>query len=275
MARILIIEDNAANLGLMSYLLTAFGHTAEGCRDGRSGLEAARHQSFDLVLCDIQLPRMSGYEIARILRAAPSLGELPLVAVTALAMRGDREQVLGAGFNGYIEKPLQPQTFVALVETFLPPSLRKGSPANATHPPAVPPPEPLRQQGRQRTVLAVDDVPGNLSLMQAIFRSAGYRVLTAANMHQGLDLMRREKVDLVVSDVHMLSGDGFKFRRAAAAEPGLAGIPFIFVSSSNVTEEDRREAEQAGVYQLIERPVEPQSLINIAEACLAGSPGPP
>jgi len=275
MARILIIEDNAANLSLMSYLLTAHGHAVEGARDGLSGLYAARFNPPDLVLCDIQLPRLSGYELARTLRAEPALRELPLVAVTALAMRGDREQALAAGFSGYIEKPVQPETFAAEVEAFLPASLRKGNQASLAHAPAPPAPEPMPGNGPQRTVLAVDDVPNNLSLARTIFESAGYRVLTAANMHQGLDLMRREKVDLVVSDVHMLSGDGFKFRRAAAAEPGLAGIPFIFVSSSNVTEEDRREAEQAGVYQLLERPIEPQSLIDIAEACLAGSPEPP
>lgn len=127
MARILIIEDNAPNLNLMSYLLTTFGHAVEGARDGLSGLHAVRRSDpkFDLVLCDIQLPRLSGYQIAEALRAEALFRELPLVAVSALAMPGDREKGLAAGFNGYMEKPIQPESFVALVESFLPLALRR------------------------------------------------------------------------------------------------------------------------------------------------------
>ena len=269
MARILIIEDNAPNLNLMSYLLMAFGHTVEGARDGQSGLDAIRRQAPDLVLCDIQLPRMSGYQVAQAVRAEPGLLELPLVAVTAMAMRGDSEKGLSAGFTGYVEKPIAPETFSALVESFLPPALRKGSPVNVTHPPAAPPTlDTSQRMARRYTVLAVDDVANNLSLMQVILQSVGYRMLTATNMHQGLELMRSDRVDLVISDMHMLAGDGFTFRRAAAAEPALARIPFIFVSSSVVRDEDRREAEQLGVCQLLEWPLEPQNLIKAAQACL-------
>lgn len=122
MARILIIEDNAPNLNLMSYLLTASGHSVEGCRDGQSGLDAMRRQAPDIVLCDIQLPKLSGYQIAQAVRADASLHALPLVAVTALAMRGDRARGLAGGFDEYIEKPIEAETFVALVESFLPSS---------------------------------------------------------------------------------------------------------------------------------------------------------
>jgi len=108
MARVLVIEDNPAYLELMVYLLKAFGHTPLTTRDGRSGLEAARRERPDLVLCDIQLPDMDGYEIVRQIRADPALSGLPLVAVTALAMVGDRAKALAAGFQGYIAKPLAP-----------------------------------------------------------------------------------------------------------------------------------------------------------------------
>lgn len=272
MARILVIEDNAANLGLISYLLTAFGHTVESCRDGQSGLDAARSRPYDLVLCDIQLPKLSGYEIARALRADPAFRELPLIAVTALAMRGDREQVLAAGFKGYIEKPVEPESFVTRVESFLPVALHKGSPLNAAPAPVAPGPDsgppkaPL--PGPQFTVLVVDDVASNLSLMQVILQSVGYRVLTAANMREGLESMRRQTVDLVVSDIHMPSGDGFTFRRAAAAEPELADVPFIFVSSSVVREDERQKVRALGAFDLLERPIEARALICMARDCL-------
>lgn len=267
MARILVIEDNATNVALISYLLTAAGHRAEISRDGQAGLDAVRRQAPDLVLCDIQLPKLSGFQVAQALRADPALRGLPLVAVTALAMRGDSDKILAAGFDGYIAKPIQPETLAAQVEAYLPAELRKGPRAGPSHPPAAPPPVPERR-AHEHTLLAVDDVASNLSLVRTIFESAGYRVLTATNMHEGLNVMRREKPSLVVSDVHMLSGDGFKFRRAAAADPALAGIPFIFVSSSIVTEQDRQEARELGVYELLERPIDPRRLIEVADACV-------
>jgi len=88
-ARVLIIEDNPANLELMAYLLGAYGHTVFTAQDGRQGLEAARREHPDLIICDVQLPEMDGYEVARWLKSDAELRHVPLVAVTALAMVGD------------------------------------------------------------------------------------------------------------------------------------------------------------------------------------------
>src|SRR4051812_2065122 len=108
-ARILIIEDKQANLDLMTYLLEAFGHSVKTAMDGEEGLAALRREAPDVVVCDINLPRIDGYEVARQIRADPALRPLPLIAVTALAMVGDREKVLAAGFDGYIAKPIAPE----------------------------------------------------------------------------------------------------------------------------------------------------------------------
>ena len=120
MARVLVIEDNPTNLQLMVYLLRAFGHTPLEALDGETGLELARRESPDLVLCDIHLPGMDGFGVARQLKGHPALSGIPLVAVTALAMVGDRDRIISAGFNGYITKPIAPETFIGQVETFLP-----------------------------------------------------------------------------------------------------------------------------------------------------------
>src|SRR5258708_7169802 len=118
-SRILIIEDNPANLELMTYLLKAFGHVPLTAQDGEEGLATARRQKPDLIVCDIQLPGMNGHAVAREVKADPALRGIPLVAVTAFAMVGDRDKVLASGFDGYISKPIDPETFVAQVETFL------------------------------------------------------------------------------------------------------------------------------------------------------------
>src|SRR5213592_3146354 len=112
MARILVIEDNPANLDLMVYLLQAFGHQPIQARDGLSGVEAARGGTADLILCDLQLPDIDGYEVARQIKSGSAGHAVPLVAVTAYAMVGDRNKVLAAGFDGYIPKPIIPETFV-------------------------------------------------------------------------------------------------------------------------------------------------------------------
>jgi len=117
--RILVIEDNPQNLELMTYLLRAFGYTALTAANGEEGLGVVRRERLDLIICDIHLPRMDGYEVAYELKRDPMLRRIPLVAVTALAMVGDREKVLAAGFDGYIDKPIEPEIFVKQVESFM------------------------------------------------------------------------------------------------------------------------------------------------------------
>jgi two-component system cell cycle response regulator len=124
MARILIIEDNPENMQLMVYLLTAFGHTVLETTTGEPGLTLARTEAPDLILCDLHMPGMDGYEVAQRLKLDLKLAAVPLVAVTAYAMVGDREKVLTAGFNGYISKPINPESFVGEIEMFLSPKAR-------------------------------------------------------------------------------------------------------------------------------------------------------
>jgi CheY-like chemotaxis protein len=119
MARILIIEDNLANRELIVYLLNAFHHIPLEAVDGEAGLDAAHRERPDLILCDLQLPKIDGYTLARYFKSDQILRDIPLVAVTASSMVGDREKIISAGFNGYISKPIDPETFVAKVETFL------------------------------------------------------------------------------------------------------------------------------------------------------------
>jgi len=117
--RIVVVEDNPASLELMGYVLRAFGHVVYLAADGAQGLELVQSVHPDLVVCDIQLPRVDGWEVARRLKANPALNQIPLVAVTALAMVGDRDRVLAAGFDGYISKPIHPEDFVKQVDAFL------------------------------------------------------------------------------------------------------------------------------------------------------------
>jgi len=124
LARILIIEDDSFSRDLLSYLLASAGYTVLEAPDGSVGLRLALEGRPDLILCDLQMPVVNGYEVVRALRKQADWRKVPLIAVTAFSMLGDREKALDAGFDEHISKPIAPETFIAQIEAFLPPSLR-------------------------------------------------------------------------------------------------------------------------------------------------------
>lgn len=117
--KVLVIEDNEQNLYLVRFILERSGYEVFAAPDGQSGIEMAASLRPDVILLDIQLPVMDGYAVARSLRKNPDLAETPIVAVTSYAMPGDQEKAMEAGCNGYIEKPIDPDTFVEKVERHL------------------------------------------------------------------------------------------------------------------------------------------------------------
>lgn len=118
-ARILIIDDDLPSLALVEYLLQSAGHATTTADDGERGMREALTQRFDLIISDLHLPGLTGYEIVARLRATPEWRRVPVVAVTASSMVGDRESVLAAGFDGYISKPIEPENFVIEVQRYL------------------------------------------------------------------------------------------------------------------------------------------------------------
>lgn len=118
---ILLIEDNEQNRYLLTFLLEQSGYEVRSVADGPRGIEATRTFVPALILLDIQLPTMDGYAVARALRQNEALREVPIVAVTSYAMPGDREKAEEAGCTGYIEKPINPETFVEEIELALSP----------------------------------------------------------------------------------------------------------------------------------------------------------
>jgi FOG: CheY-like receiver len=118
---LLLIEDNEQNRYLATFLLEGRSYRVVSAADGPSGIALAQTLQPALILLDIQLPLMDGYAVAQALRQIEAVRQTPIVAVTSYAMVGDREKCLASGCNGYIEKPINPETFVAEIERFLPP----------------------------------------------------------------------------------------------------------------------------------------------------------
>jgi two-component system cell cycle response regulator DivK len=119
MARILIIEDNAANMTLAVFLLESAGHTVLSASDAEAGLTLARGGQPELILMDIQLPGMDGLAATMLLKRDEATRAIPVIALTALAMKGDEERIRAAGCDGYIAKPMRYREFLAAIATQL------------------------------------------------------------------------------------------------------------------------------------------------------------
>ena len=115
MGKVLVVEDNPANMTLATFLLKSAGHTVLSATDAESGVTLARSEQPDLILMDIQLPGMDGLEACAILKKNDATREIPVIALTALAMKGDEERIRAAGCDGYIAKPLAYREFLATI----------------------------------------------------------------------------------------------------------------------------------------------------------------
>ena len=118
--KLLIIEDNEQNFYMMRFLLEKNGFTVIGAENGFKGIEKAIREKPHAILLDIQLPEMDGYIVAAELKKHNELKHIPIIAVTSYAMVGDKEKILAAGATGYIEKPINPETFVDEISVYLP-----------------------------------------------------------------------------------------------------------------------------------------------------------
>ena len=118
MKRILVIEDNETNIYLVGFILKKNGLEVIEARSGEEGVELAIKEKPDLILMDIQLPGIDGLEATRRIRESETDEEVPIIALTSYAMTGDREKSLAAGCTGYIEKPINPDTFMSEIEKY-------------------------------------------------------------------------------------------------------------------------------------------------------------
>jgi diguanylate cyclase (GGDEF)-like protein/PAS domain S-box-containing protein len=254
-ARILIIEDNPTNMELMVYLLHASGYTVLTAYDGASGVETARETNPDLIICDVHLPKLDGYGVVSVLKNDAALCTVPVLAVTALAMVGDREKLLAVGFDGYIGKPIEPDTFVAQVEAFLPaPRAEAVEPAPAT--------------GERATILIVDDHVLNRAFLMTLLGFGGHRLLEAANGAEGLKMVRAERPDLVISDILMPNMDGYEFVAQLRRDPETASVPIIFYTATYREREANKMARDCGVRWVLPKPSDPDVILRTVHEAL-------
>ena len=241
--RILIIEDNEHNLYLMTVILQKKGYEVVSARDGREGIALAGQAKPALILLDIQLPIMNGYDVARELRGNPALADVPIVAETSYAMAGDRERILAAGCTGYIEKPFKPDTFAAEIERYVSHHVKE-------------------EVAHMITVLIADDNKQDQYMLKVLLEGHGYKVTSAPNGVEALKAARENPPDIVFSDIMMPVMDGFTLCREWKRDKQLKKIPFVFYTAMYTDPRDEKLASELGSDKFIVRPIAPEKFIE-------------
>jgi two-component system cell cycle response regulator len=249
--RVLVVEDNPINRDLLEYLLRALGFDALSAVDGLAGLAAAQRERPELILCDIHMPGIDGIEFARRIKADPATAATPLVAVTALAMVGDRDRILDAGFDGYIAKPIDPTRFLDELRPFL-----------ARQPVQRTPPHPAPQAPGGGLLLVVENEPINLEFKRTLLEQVGFTVIEAVDADGALSLARARRPRLIVSDVELGGRSGLDLLRAVKADPQLRDTPVLLVTTSRWDDALRDEALRDGACGYLRRPMEPQRIVD-------------
>ncbi len=260
MARILIAEDSPDIRALVELLLEAEGHETSSVTDGRAAVEATRRMRPDLVLMDLSLPLLSGWEAARQIRSDPVTSDIPILAVTAHAMQGDRERAIAAGCNGFIAKPINEETFAGDVAEYLSdrPPLRPG-PSSRFDPAATEP-------GR---ILVVDDQPDVAAFLRDDLTADGHEVVVVTSSAEAESVIEDEPFELAIVDV-MLGADSGYSLTASLTRLSPDYLPVLLLTGGTI---DRERGFRSGADDFIGKPIESvelraraRSLIRIGRA---------
>ena len=267
MARILVVEDSPDIRFLIRMLLEGAGHEVISVGDGRAGVLAAGTERPDLVVMDLSLPVVSGWEATREIKANPESASIPVLAVTAHAMQGDRERALAAGCDGFIPKPIDEETFAALIASHL---RRQEADAIRTSETSPSGPRGLAGDGPgPANVLVVDDQHDVADLLRMDLEAEGHRVAVAASSEEALEKFGDRRFDLAVVDVMLGADSGYELSsQLIASSPDY--LPVLLVTAGAV---DRERGYEAGADDFIAKPIDSaelraraRSLIRIGRA---------
>ena len=258
-AQILLIEDNEASLTLMSYLLECSGYKPIVAKDGEEGIGALASCVPDLIVSDLEMPKVDGYQVCRHVKAHAELRRVPILAVTAFAMVGDRDRIMQAGFDGYLTKPLDPQGFVSQLEAFIQPERRSVKSDAPDHGPSE---SDFPQAPTRETILVVDDSIVNRDLIVSTLVPFGYNVVAASEPKEAMDQALEHLPSLVLSDFHMAPHSALDLLTWFRSDPRLRPIPVIVISASFGDAFEGQRSLDLGAVRILNRPIEPDKLLT-------------
>jgi CheY-like chemotaxis protein/anti-sigma regulatory factor (Ser/Thr protein kinase) len=263
MARILVVEDSPDIRTLIRMLLESAGHRVLTAADGREGVETTHRERPDLVLMDLSLPILSGWEAARQIKSDPAISSTTVLAVTAHAMQGDRDRALAAGCDGFLSKPIDEETFENEVASWLDRRKTAGSPAGAAR-------GADEGAGLRGRILVVDDQPEVAEVLRDDLEADGHEVLIAGNLAGAVPLFTSEsQFDLAIVDVMLGQDSGYELTGELIAR-SAEYLPVLLVTAGTI---DRERGYAAGADDFIGKPIESaelraraRSLIRIGRA---------
>jgi len=234
---ILIVEDNAVNAKLFRLLLDKAGFHTQTAADAEEVFVVLAEFSPKLILMDVQLPGIDGLELTRRLKADGRYRHIPIVALTAYAMKGDRERALDAGCQGYIPKPVDTRTFADSVRHYIV---------------AKPVASIYRDTGR-KLILIADDDPAQRRLLEIHLTQLGFEVITAKDGAEVIERIHVRRPDLVVSDILMPRLDGFRLVQFIRQESTLSSLPIVLMTSGAIRHNDEEMARSLGANSIVAR----------------------
>jgi two-component system, cell cycle response regulator len=242
--RILVVDDNPVNLKLVTRVLESEGYRVTNAASAESARERIRDVPPDLILMDIELPGMDGLTLTRILKSDSATQAIPVVALTAFAMKGDEQRARDAGCDGYLTKPVNTRTLSAQLREFL----RAGNPQAS----------PDRRSSMR--ILIVEDVPSDLKLACVILTSAGHEVATAESAEQAMAAVAASPPELILLDLKLPGINGLALIRQLKADQSTREIPVVVVTSypDDWTE---REARETGCAAYFAKPLDVNDLL--------------
>ena len=244
---ILIVDDNPANLKVARLALQSDDFLVRTAGDAEEALRILPELRPRLILMDVQLPGMDGLELTRRLKSDPATRHIVIIAVTAYAMKGDRERVMSAGCDGYLSKPIDPLQLPAIIAGHL--RAQGETPS---------PPQP----DRRHRVLVVEDNPSSRRILQLALGSHGFEVREAEDAQTALRLYRNAPPDLVVQDLCLPDLDGAELlNRFRKLEVGRR-VP-IFCVSGFLSAQDQELARGRGFDEVLAKPVDPNHLVEL------------
>jgi PAS domain S-box-containing protein len=268
---ILIVDDNEQNLKVARLALESERFDVRMAGDGEQALHVARTLRPRLILMDIQLPGLDGLQVTQRLKAEPATRDIVVVAMTAYAMKGDKEKALAAGCDGYITKPLDPILLPAQVAEFLGLKLDGDAPAPASAPPPPAPRGPPALAAERAPILLVEDNPATRKMFRVSLETAGHRVIEAADARTALAYVDQVRPALIVQDLILPDMDGFDLVRAFRKQLGDPEVPILCVSGF-LSRLDEARAFKRGFTQVLVKPLDPLQLIDIVNVHVGARP---
>ncbi|MBP1768716.1 MAG: two component system response regulator, modulated diguanylate cyclase [Candidatus Aminicenantes bacterium] len=246
--KVLVVEDEAKNMKLIRDLLSFSGYAVIEASNGQAGIEAARQEKPDLILMDVQMPVMDGLEATKELKSNEATKKVPVIALTAYAMKEDRQRFFSVGFDGYIPKPIDTRAFLETIKAFL-----------SQEPPARNQVMADDRKSHRWKVLLVDDDPKSLRFYEAILGDKNYDLIKAATGKEAIELTTSHIPDLILLDIILPDIDGMEVTRRIRKDEAAKNIPIILITSLDDSE-TKEIGLESGAEEFLTKPVRPVEL---------------